>query len=109
MKITLEPTWKDWKIATAAYLAAGGTLTFEHSVPTELAAEITCDHPASSYGIPVIMLPDGTALGIADSPWAGFGMIAVVPNPAPEWRDPENEELVSAAAFAGYQIVREEW
>lgn len=29
-------------------------------------AELTCTHPASSYGQAVIVLPDGEALGTAD-------------------------------------------
>ncbi len=30
----------------------------------EIAATVTMDHPASSYGIPVVVLPDGEALDV---------------------------------------------
>lgn len=31
----------------------------------EIAAEVTTDHAASSYGIPVVVLPDGESLDVA--------------------------------------------
>ena len=31
----------------------------------EIAASVTTDHPASSYGIPVVVLPDGESLDVA--------------------------------------------
>lgn len=34
-------------------------------------AKITTDHPASSYGQPVIVLPDGSALDLIS--WIGLG------------------------------------
>lgn len=39
---------------------------FEDGKPCRIKADITTDHPASSYGMPVVVLPDGQALN-ADS------------------------------------------
>lgn len=39
---------------------------FEDGKPCRIKADITTDHPASSYGMPVVVLPDGQALS-ADS------------------------------------------
>jgi hypothetical protein len=39
---------------------------FENGKARRIEADITTDHPASSYGMPVVILPDGQALN-ADS------------------------------------------
>ena len=73
-------------------------------------ARITRDHAASSYGLPVIVLADGNAYGPADlAKLYPISALVIVPNPAPEWRDPEMEGLIAAAAQAGYRIEREQW
>ena len=38
---------------------------------TQIKAEVTTDHPASSYGQPVIVLPDGGALDLMS--WVALG------------------------------------
>ena len=38
---------------------------------TRIKAKVTTDHPASSYGQPVIVLPDGGALDLMS--WVGLG------------------------------------
>lgn len=55
---------------------------------TDILATLTTDHPASSYGLPVVIL-DGVAVGPAECP-------AIV------WA--ESDELIEAARRAGYAI-----
>jgi hypothetical protein len=106
-RVALRPTWDDWQAAAATLIAATGSADAE--ALADKYAFLTCDHAASSYGIPVVVLPDGTALGPADSPWPGFGMIVQVANPHRIWQDPAVEALVAAAERAGYRILREQW
>lgn len=42
-------------------------------------AEITTDHPASSYGQPVIVLADGGALGLTSWVCLGYQVVEATP------------------------------
>jgi hypothetical protein len=42
---------------------------------TEIQAEITTMHPASHYGLPVIVLPDGDALDLISWTLCGYQVI----------------------------------
>ena len=108
IRVTLAPEWDDWTTAAQAYISAGQPHARDGS-PAQLYAIFTTDHSASSYGVPVIVLADGQALGPADTPWPGFSVRVIVPNPGPGWEVPAVEALIDGAQAAGYQIEREEW
>jgi hypothetical protein len=46
----------------------------------EVEAEITTDHPASSYGRPVIVMEDGGALDLASWALLGYQVIEATPD-----------------------------
>jgi hypothetical protein len=49
----------------------------------KIKAEITTDHPASSYGLPVIVLADGNALGAESWVMLGYKVISITRKEAP--------------------------
>ena len=60
-----------------------------------LSAELTCDHPSSSYGLAVVVLPDGEALGTAD-----FALNYRAKQGGAT--DQEHQAALAALALAGY-------
>ena len=95
----------------AALCAARGIISQQEQEAYEwcsMEATLTTDHSASSYGQPVLVI-DGVAYGPADRIYPLLSAVVVVPNPVPEWRKPEVEDVIAAAISAGYQIERERW
>ena len=64
---------------------------------------LTCDHAASSYGQPVLVLPDGSALGPAEID-ADLGYTGLECGPNGEETAAERS-LYDAALSAGYRLV----
>jgi hypothetical protein len=65
-------------------------------------AEVTTDHPASSYGIPVVVLPDGEALSIQSWILLGYQVKEATPDELAALRRalaPYTEPAVSARAL----------
>jgi len=60
-------------------------------------ATLTTDHAASSHGLPVVVLTDGTALGIAEVPAFGVDVDGDL--------DAAGEALVAAARGVGYVVM----
>jgi hypothetical protein len=46
----------------------------------EIAAAVTADHPASSYGIPVVVLPDGESLDVASWMMLNYQVVKATPD-----------------------------
>ena len=109
--ITIRPEWEPKTPASR--------------LPNPVQAQLTDEHSASSYGIPVVVLPEsGCAFGPADiaglaSPNEFTGLyqlyngpikaVLVVPNPGPGWEPDGYEAFLSLCASAGWRIQREQW
>ncbi|OBW61085.1 MAG: hypothetical protein A9183_02995 [Dehalococcoides mccartyi] len=51
--------------------------------PHQIKAEITTDHPASHYGIPVVLLPDGYALNAESWVLMSYRVLRITPTERP--------------------------
>lgn len=56
---------------------------FEGGETRRIKAEITTDHPASHYGIPAVVLPDGHALDANSWVLLGYQIISLSPEEKP--------------------------
>lgn len=56
---------------------------FKNGREVKITAEITTEHPASSYGIPVVVLPDGGVLGAESWVLLGYRVVSLTKKEAP--------------------------
>lgn len=56
---------------------------FEGGKPHRIKASITTEHPTSSYGVPVVVLPDGGALNAESWVLMGYEIVSLTKREAP--------------------------
>ena len=99
----IEVTWTTYTERSTPVLAdVLADLAADDSRSVRHRGVLTCDHAASSYGLPVLVLPDGSALGSGDID-AELGYSGLDCGPDGE-ETAAARKLYDAALSAGYRL-----